>query len=102
MAQNQNRLTELYQNIENDRNILEEAAKELKGQIKDLQSHVQAGQTLARYIDILSKINEQLLDIEKLRIKNENKEKVNEKNESEKIRKEIVDDDIIGTTLNRN
>jgi len=98
----QNKLDALYQNIENDRSLLEEAAKELKSQIKDLQSHVLGGTVLAKYIDTLTKINEQLITIEKLRIKNDSKEKVAEKSETEKIRKEIEDDGTIGTTLERN
>lgn len=58
-----------------DRNKLEEVIKTL--QLKDNSDHAVAGSVLAKYIDVLARCNQQLLDIQKIRHANRPKEKDN-------------------------
>jgi hypothetical protein len=95
------KLDTLYENIENDRKILEDAARDLKSKIKDLSEHALGGQVLARYLDVLVKINDQLIEVEKLRIKAD-KENVVKQSSSECIKKELEEESLIGTAMKVN
>src|SRR5574343_276677 len=95
------KLDTLYKNIENDRKILEDSARELKEKIKYLSEHALGGQVLARYMDVLVKINDQLIEVEKLRIKAE-KEKAIKQDSNESIQNELEADSLIGTAMKAN
>jgi len=97
----QEKLDTLYKNIENDRKILEDSARELKEKIKDLSEHALGGQVLARYMDVLVKINDQWIELEKLRIKAE-KEKTIKQDSNESIKNELEADSLIGTAMKAN
>jgi hypothetical protein len=97
----ESKLELLYQNIENNRQLLEEAAKELRSKIKDLNEHVLGGSVLAKYLDTLAKLNDQLIEVEKLRLKAELKEKASAKDEMSIVKNEIENEDLIGTTFKK-
>lgn len=92
------KLEKLYENIENNRNILEDSIKDLKSKIKDLSEHALGGQVLARYLDVLVKINDQLIELEKIKIKS-NKEKTNNKDVSSIAKEELESESLIGTSI---
>lgn len=97
-----NKIDELYAKIEKDRELLETAAVELRSKIKDIQEHVLAGSVLSKYIDSLSKINDQLILLNKMKEKNNEKEKVSDKSQLDAVRKELENDNAIGTTIKGN
>lgn len=89
----------LSEKIEKDRQLLEEAAFELRSKIKDLQDHVLGGSVLAKYMDSLVRINEQLISLEKMKTKNELKEKAENKSELESVKKELENDEALGPSI---
>lgn len=101
MSNTTDRLNEIFENIESDRKMLQEAARDLKSKIKDLSEHAIGGTVLSRYLETLSKINQQLIDIEKLKIKQEIRDKTKIKNSIDDVHSEIEADNSIGTTLNK-
>ena len=93
------RIETLLEKIEKDRALLEDAALELRSKIKDLQDHVLGGSVLSKYMDSLVRINEQLIALEKMKSKNEMKEKVENKSDIESVKKELENDDALGPAI---